>query len=142
MKKKNYNLSIGEIEGYKVLKVQISGTPGLGTIRELMNDIDAETKKIGGEYISITDFRELNISKLLQSIILTGMETVYKSLLSVANPAKYSFVIVSEDQRESKLFKETLKEINQKKGDKDYTYKYIFVNDESEVPEIIRELEK
>jgi len=123
---------------YPLMQISVSGTPGLGTIREMMEEIDELSKTIKGEYIAVTDFRGLKIGKFLQSIIIFGMEKTYKKILSVANPAILSFAIFPKEQRDSELMKDSLETINNDKG---FKYRYVFINDPDEVKSIVERLE-
>ncbi len=139
---KNYKISDSKMKvgkEYQVLNVVMSGKPGLGDIRSMMKDIDEKTKD-WGEYISITDFRELQISDFLQNVILMGMEKTYKSVLSVTNSAILSFVILRDDDGGANYLKKSLEDINKQEGIKEYNYRYIFVKNPEEIIEIAKKL--
>lgn len=139
---KNYSISDSKMKldkEYQILNVVMSGKPGLGDIRLMMKDIDEKTKD-WGEYISITDFRELKISEFLQNVILIGMEKTYKSVLSVTNPAKLSFVILKDTQGGANYLKKSLEEINKHETSQNYQYRYIFVKDPEEIVIIAKKI--
>lgn len=127
----------GENQSVSSCNVRISGIPGIGEIRKLMNEIDEITKNLKEDYVAITDLRGLKIAKFLQMIILYGMEKTYKSILSVSNPAKLSFVIIPHEQKESKLLQKSLEEINENESDEDYKYEYIFTSSPEEAKDMV-----
>ena len=127
---------------YPLMEISIHGTPSLADIIHLMNEIKVATRGIVGDYISATDLSNLSINKFLSKIILKGMESTYKSLLSVGKQSVMSFVLLGEMQEYASFLGDTLKNVNEQKIDtkKDYKYRYYFVKSKSEIKAIAEQI--
>lgn len=142
---KNYMINLKEVtldQGpekgmvkYPLLEVEISGSPNIGKVSEIMKEIQSVTSDITEEYISVTDFRRLDISNFFRKILFSGMEVAYKYLLSVDNPAVLSFVVLPAGQQMSTAMKEKLETINSAE-EHPQKYNYVFVSDPKVIPEI------
>lgn len=129
-------------EKITTMEVNISGTPSLPEILAMMKEINTLSEAIKGDYISITDMTKLDINKFIRSIILHGMESTYKSLLSVKNAAVLSFVVLGDNQEEQGYLSKSLENINETSTSKgeNYKFKYVFVKSKEEIPEIAESL--
>lgn len=141
--KENIDITLksGDVIKMPLMRVIISGTPKFSEVVDLMKEIKRVSGEFEEEYISVTDMSDLKINKLLQTLILNGMQGSYKKLLSVENPSKLSFVILNSDSEGSSALKKSLEDINEiNVNEKDYKYKYVFLNDESKVSDVAGEL--
>lgn len=136
---KHYTLKMETIrileQDYPILYVSIFDTPSLTEIVSLMKEINKQTSDIKEKYISVTDVSRMRIGDFLMSIIMYGMKSKYKSVVSVKNPAAVSFVIVGSSKQEEALIKDTLKSINEinSEDSKEYKYNYVFIKDKEEI---------
>ena len=149
---KHYSIAMSQVELsskessvskiYPVMDIAIFGTPSLLDIINLMNDIKSSIKEIEGDYISITDLSKLIINKFFSKIILSGMESTYKSLVSVGRQSIISFVVLGETQEYKDTLSNTLHNINEQKIDteKDYKYRYYFVKSKEEIKAIAQQI--
>ena len=102
----------GGVKDMPKLEVVVKGTPGIAEVVSLMSEINKIAKTIEGEYISVTDLTELNINQFFRTVILRGMEAVYKTVLSVRNPARLSFVALGNNPKDATMTSDTIKSIN------------------------------
>lgn len=134
-------LKSGEDIKMPLMRVIISGTPKFSEVVDLMKEVKRVSGEFKDEYISVTDMSDLKINKLLQTLILNGMQSSYKKLLSVENPSKLSFVILNPNSEGSSALKKSLEDINESDAEeKDYKYEYVFLDDESKVGEVAGEI--
>jgi hypothetical protein len=124
------------------MDIAIFGTPGLSDIMHLMGEVKNTAKDLSDDYISVTDLSDLSINTILGKIILSGMESTYKSILSVGKPSVLSFVILGETQSYKDMLSKTLKNINEQKTntEKDYKYRYYFVKSKLEIKNIAEQI--
>lgn len=128
-----------ETKHVPVLNVLIADTPSIIQIKHLMDNIRELSSSILGDYIAVTDLSKLSINTFFRSLILQGMETAYKSFISVPHQARISFVILGDDdKRLDKLITASLKRINDDIAKQDYEYNYFFIQNNSQVPEIVK----
>ena len=127
---------------FPIMDIAIFGVPSLSDVINLMNDIKNAIKEIEGDYISLTDLSRLTINKFFSRIILSGMESTYKSLVSVGRQSIISFVILGENQENKSFLENTLKNINEQKinTEKDYKYRYYFVKSKEEIKTIAEQI--
>lgn len=132
----------GKTRTMPTMIIDIYGTPSLPDVLSLMKEINKTVETMKEEYISVTDMSKLNINKLLQSIILHGMESTYKTILSTKNPSKLSFVVLADNEEDKAIFSRTIGSINATMASKgaDYEYKYVFIKDKKEVEEIASQI--
>ncbi len=127
----------GEIKTYPLMRIKIFGKLGIADVKPIMDAIREAVKKMDKDYISITNLRDLDINKTLQSMIFFGMEKFYNKMLSVENPAKYSFVLVDGEDRLQKTVS-TLESINKNRGNiSDPVYNYLFISNYEQMSELL-----
>jgi predicted thioredoxin/glutaredoxin len=130
------------VKTYPVMNITIEGAPSLSDIIHLINEIKTAIKDVKEDYISVTDLSKLSINKFLGKIIMTSMESTYKSLLSVGRQSVISFVVFGETQEYTSLLDNTLRSINEQKIDtvKDYKYRYYFVKLREDIKAIAEQI--
>ena len=149
---KHYSISMSQMDlnhkdgtgtkTYPVMYITIEGAPSLSDMIHLINDIKAAIRDVKEDYISVTDLSKLSINKFLGKIILTSMESTYKTLLSVGRQSVISFVVFGETQEYTSLLDSTLRNINEQKIDtvKDYKYRYYFVKLKEDIKAIAEQI--
>jgi predicted thioredoxin/glutaredoxin len=149
---KHYSISMSQmdlnfkdgtgVKTYPVMNISIEGAPSLSDIIHLVNEIKTAIKDVKEDYISVTDLSKLSINKFLGKIIMTSMESTYKSLLSVGRQSVISFVVFGETQEYTSLLDNTLRSINEQKIDtvKDYKYRYYFVKLKEDIKAIAEQI--
>lgn len=136
------NLRIkGELVEYPLLRVKISGDPSLVEFVKFMSKIESFTENFAKDYISITDFTNLNPNKITESLISLSSNRLFKSITFVSNQSKMSFVLLGKDSRLTVLRKR-LEDVNTTTEQKDYAYNYRFIEEESQITTMAEEFLK
>ena len=125
----------GKIVKYPLLRVKISGDPSFAKFISFMGDIESFTEDFKDDYISITDFTELEPNKITERLISVSSNKYIRSITFVSNQSKISFVLLGKDSKLSILKKELTK-VNETADDKDYSYNYHFIEEESQMVNI------
>lgn len=127
------NLKINaEIVEYPLLRVTISGSPSLVDFIGFMGKIESFTENFENDYISITDFTNLDPNKITESLISLTSNRLVRSLTFVSNQSKISFVLLGKDSR-LLILKKRLTEMSEADKDKSYSYNYFFIEEESQM---------
>lgn len=121
------NLS-GKDVSYPLLRVTIYRILGLRDVAILMGKIRAETRNAGTEYLALTDLSRLRANAFIESFMIAGTESMFKTLLAVPNASKLSFVLLNKDSK-SKYLKRHLESTNKYPGNPSYSYNYVYIND-------------
>lgn len=124
---------------YPLLVVKIWGSPNLGEIFRFMKQIDKATEDIDKEYISLTDFTNLNVGALLESILSISMSDALKKLIGVRNKSRLSFVLIGKDTKMKRL-RRRLESLNKEKIKGNYAYNYVFIESKDELKKRAEEL--
>lgn len=120
----------GKETEYPLFRVKIWGSPKLSELFSLMNKINKATDGVEKEYISITDFTNLDASKLLEALIPISMSKSLKTLIGVHNQARLSIVVLGNQPNMKKLRKRLI-QMNEKTDESDYQYNYVFIKTEN-----------
>lgn len=127
----------GETRDIDIVQINIFGRPTLAVVRDLMDEIRLKVAQLKQPYVSVTDFRKLNIPSFIKSIILHRMESTYKDILAMEKSALISFVMIEEDQEGRVELQASLEKINEAEAETtDYQYNYVFITDDEEIPQV------
>ncbi len=128
----------GKFVDYPMLRVKFLGDPSFVDLMMSMVKIESFTENFKEDYISITDFTELIPNKIIESLISFSSNRVLRSITFVSNQSKMSFVLLGKDSKLT-ILKKRLEDVNKATEEKDYSYNYRFIEEESQMSALAEE---
>lgn len=129
----------GELIDYPLLRIKISGAPSLVEFIRFMTKIESFTESFKDDYISITDFTDLDPNKVIETIISLSSNKLVRTMTFVSNQSKISFVVLGKDSKLTVLRKR-LEDVNTTTEENAYSYNYRFIEEEAQMIGIAEEI--